>query len=652
MCGIAGTFRFDGRLADRGALLSMASILRSRGPDGTGLLLDGSLGLVNTRLAIVDLAGGDQPIGNEDGRFWVVHNGEVYNHIELRKELEALGHRFATRCDTEVLVHAWEEWGRGLLDRLNGAFAFAIWDRRDRVLFLARDRFGIRPLYWARRPGVLHFASELKALTAAIKPVVDPAAVAETFATWAGDPSRSFLEGASEVPPGHWAEVRADGSVRSGRWWDLRFEEGPRQSVDDAAAELLTLLEDATRLRLRADVPVGVYLSGGLDSSATAALARRLGVEDLRSFCVSFADARYDESEFQTEMAQRLGTRHTTITIDGPDIAGVFPDVCYRAERPILRTAPAPLFLLSAAVQQAGLKVVLTGEGADEVFAGYHIFREMAARRFWARRPESRLRPRVIERLYPYLARNLKGAAPFFARGLNDTGDWLYSHRLRFENTARCYALLSPDVRAAFPAERAWEELHARLPANFDSLEPLAKAQMIEIRTFLQGYLLHAQGDRMLMAHSVEGRFPFLDYRLAEFAARQPARYRMRGLKEKYLLRRAVGPLLPDRVARRVKRPYRAPIAGVFFGPKAPDYVRELLAPEKTAASGLFAPAAVDRLVAKFLRAPERVSEVDEMALVGLLSTLLLQRSLVSTPSLPAPREPNREIRLTEAQHA
>ncbi len=297
MCGIAGLYSKPSSVVPRDLLLAMAGELAHRGPDGVGLYLDGSFGMVNTRLSIIDLAGGDQPLSNEDGRYWAMQNGEIYNYPELMEELEGLGHRFRTRSDTEVIVHAFEEWGEGCLGRLNGEFVLAVYDRDSKRLFLARDRFGIRPLFLADYGGDFVFASEAKALLRhpSAERRIDPFALVETFTIWAVQPDRSAFVGVRELPAGHSLWVGPQGAEEPVRWWDIRF--GPREgtrteSVEELQEELLEVLDDATRIRLRADVPVGVYLSGGLDSSATTALARRHTRGTLEAFSVAFEDPR------------------------------------------------------------------------------------------------------------------------------------------------------------------------------------------------------------------------------------------------------------------------------------------------------------------------------------------------------------------------
>ena len=654
MCGLAGIYGRSGDNASRELLAAMAGELRHRGPDGTGLYIDRHFGMVNTRLAIIDLTGGDQPLCDESGRYWVMQNGEIFNYPELQTELAALGHRFATNSDTEVLVHAYEEWGAGCLDHLNGEFAFAVWDRETSELFLARDRFGIRPLFLMENSGRVAFASEVKALLRHpdAARALDPVAIVQAFTLWATEPARTAFGGIRELPPGHWLRVGPRGCEER-RWWDVRFA-----SPDDARTEpesmlveeLAELLDDATRIRLRADVPVGTYLSGGLDSSAVTALAQRHTRHPVHAFAIGFTDAAFDETQEQNLVANRLGTEVTRIVMDGTAIAELMPRVVHLSEKPTLRTAPAPLLKLSETVRAAGYKVVLTGEGADEMFAGYDVFKLDKVRRFWSRYPDSQCRPRLLHRLYPYLAQDLGRAGRLlpnvFRSGLTNTDDPLYSHRLRFEHAARSLRFFEPALldRAQAAGDPS-DTVLARLPAGYAGFSTLGRAQYVEISTFLTGYLLHSQGDRMLMGNSVEGRFPFLDHRVAEFAARLPDRAKLPGLREKYILRRAVQPLLPAEIVRREKRPYRAPILRAFMGPRAPAYVGDLLESGRLREAGVFAPGALEQLVQKCRRnADGFVSESDEMALVGALSVMLLDELFVRQPVLAAPAQPTKVV--------
>jgi asparagine synthase (glutamine-hydrolysing) len=616
----------------------MAAELVHRGPDGAGLYLDGSFGMVATRLAVVDLVGGDQPLSNEDGRLWVTQNGELYNHVELRLELEAAGHRFSTRCDTEVIVHAYEEWGPECLERLNGDFVFAVWDAARRELFLARDRFGVRPLFLLEHGRTLCFASEGKALLR--HPLgrreLDPVALLEAFTAWSISPSRSAFAGIRELPPAHYLLAREDGTRVERRWWDLDFTGGDEAPpLPDAADALRELLDDATRIRLRADVTVAAYLSGGLDSSAVVALARSHVQRELVCFGLAFEDPSFDERRFQQELAAELGVTLHQAVVGTRDVGDLLPVAVALAERPTLRTALVPLLSLSGLVHDSGIKVVLTGEGADELFAGYDIFREDKIRRFWARDPSSSARPALLRRLYAFLPRTLNPrlAEGFFRQRLEETEHPLYSHLLRFANGARAARVLRPTPGGA-TVDDLVNELERATPPAFAQFTPLGRAQYLEIATFLTGYLLHAQGDRMLMGNSVEGRFPYLDHRVAEFAASLPDRYRLLGLTEKHILRHATTGLVPDSIRRRVKQPYRAPIGPALAGPSAPEYVEELLARSSLERAAIFEPAPVERLLEKARRHEgHNLTETEEMALVGVVSTMLLYDRFVAAPS-------------------
>jgi len=634
MCGIVGVYRRGEAAVPRDVLLSMTGELRHRGPDGTGLYLDGGLGMAASRLAIVDLASGDQPLSDDEGRFWVVQNGEIYNFVELQAELEELGHRFTTSCDTEVLANAYAEWGPACLDRLNGDFAFAVWDALTRELFLARDRFGVRPLFIMELEGDVWFASEAKALLRHphSRRELDRAALAEFFVTWANPSGRSSFEGIRELPPACSVRVDRHGIEPARRWWDLEFSSEDDRGEDELLGELRELLDDSVRIRMRADVPVAIYISGGLDSSIVASLGRPYAKGGLTLFGVGFDDGRYDETGYQHAAASALDAELIQSRVGPSAIAELLPTVVEFAERPTLRTAPAPLLHLASTVHENETKVVLTGEGADELFGGYDIFREDKVRRFCARDPESRIRPLLYARLNEYLDEDLGRLVPFLARfygrGLLATEDPLYSHRIRFENGTRLIRTLGAAAEAPLTG------LLERLPPHMHELAPLDRAQYLEIVTFLEGYLLHSQADRMLMRHSVEGRFPYLDYRVAELAARLPARLRLLGLQEKVGLRKATVGLVPREIRERKKWPYRAPIAGPVLTTTAGGELLERLEPRNVDDVGIFDGRAVARLTAKLTgHETGKVSEVDEMALMGAISTMLLHESFIAAPS-------------------
>lgn len=635
MCAIAGICNLTRDDAPEELLLRrMLAALRHRGPDEFGLYLDEQTALGSARLSILDLSGGQQPIANEDETLWIVFNGEIFNYLELRQELIALGHNFQTESDTEVLLHLYEEHGPDCLQKLNGDFAFAIWNASERELFLARDRVGVRPLFYTINNGRLIFGSEIKALfvDSEIDAALDPTALNQIFTFWSTLSPRTAFRDIQELPPGSYAIVRGE-RIEVRRWWNLEFNEAnDGKTSGELAEELAALLVDATKLRLRADVPVGAYLSGGLDSSTIAAIVRRETANRLDTFSIAFTDAQFDESEHQQKMARALGTEHHIVRAAHSDIARVFPQLLWHVETPIMRTAPAPMFLLSELVREHGFKVVLTGEGADEFFGGYDIFKEAKIRAYWANQPDSRHRRELLRRLYPDIANfsgaNLEVLSAFFGAGFQELDAPFYSHSIRWRNTARARRFFRDEIFRAAGTEALRPDV---VPPK---LTTLARAQWIESTIFLSQYLLSSQGDRPAMAHSVEGRFPFLDYRVIEFGCRLPARLKLRGLIEKYLLRKTASRWLPAEVTKRRKQPYRAPIHRSFFNEATPEYVLELLSPASIQKAGYFKPAAVSALVDKLMRGLP-VGETDDMALAGILSTQLVHELFVKRRTTP-----------------
>jgi asparagine synthase (glutamine-hydrolysing) len=624
MCGIAGVARQEPGGVSLELLARMGGALRHRGPDGFGFYTSPRVGFAHLRLSIIDLARGAQPLANEDGQVWISYNGEVYNYRELRPVLERAGHVFSTDSDTEVLVHAYEEWGPEMVGRLNGQFAFAIYDRRDESLFLVRDRFGVRPLFYAQRGGSLYFASEVKALfaTGEVPASPDHAGIDEVFTFWAVRPPRTPFQGVQSLEPGSYAIWR-NGALAVRRYYRLDYPEAATAPVD-AIERLDELMRTGVDLRMRADVPVGGYLSGGLDSSITCALATAASPYQVRTFSVTFDDPRFDESTYQRAVAEQIRSRHVVQPIGGSAVADVFPDVVWHAETPLVRTAPAPMYLLSRLTREGGIKVVLTGEGADELFLGYDLFKETVVREFCLRQPSSRLRPRLFDRLYPYLGAN-GGGGEFWRRFFLQAGppdDPLFSHLPRIRLTSRIKEYYAPSMRAALGGWSAEAALRDSLPPAFAGWSRVNRAAYLEMITLLSPYLLSSQGDRMGMAHGIEGRFPFLDHRLFEFAAALPERSKLRGLREKEILRRWAGAIVPEIVRARSKQPYRAPDVPAFFAGARRDYVAQALHPDRVRATGIFDPAAVSGLVAR-CEAGRATGVRESQALVAALSTQL-----------------------------
>ena len=647
MCGIAGILSRQAPPSSVEQLAAMAASLSHRGPDEFGVYRDSSMGLAHARLSIIDISAGKQPLCNEDGSLWVVFNGEIFNYVELREELLALGHVFRTRSDTEVIVHAFEAWGERAFDRFNGQYAMALWQSETKTLTLVRDRVGVRPLFLLEHDGRVYFASEVKAIFAAdanLPRELDPVGIDETFTFWSSVAPRSVFSGVVELPPGC-IRVYSPAGVEERRFWEPSYPVGERGrfsgSIEEAEVALLEALQRATNLRmLRADVPVGSYLSGGLDSSLVAALGLRAKGERFRTFSLRFEDAEYDETSFQREMQGFLGSDHAEIVVSQRDIAEVFPEVIEHTERPILRTGPAPMFLLSRLVRATGIKVVLTGEGADEMFAGYDIFREAKIRRFWAREPTSEARPRLLERLYPYLSRSPIAqqamARKFFGRGLERAKLPGFSHEPRWHGTAALKRLFSERQQQLTQGHSVVDELLGALPRDFLSWSPLAQDQYLEIRTLLPGYILSSQGDRMLMANSVEGRFPFLDADVMSLAGSLPDSYKLKVLDEKHIVKRVSRGLVPETILARKKQPYRAPDAACFVAADAPQWVDDVTSADSLAAAGVFNPKAVQQLLQKCRsRRGSQFSNADNMAVVGVLSTQLLHRQFIQNRRSP-----------------
>jgi asparagine synthase (glutamine-hydrolysing) len=647
MCGIAG-IQSPTAVPEADLLLRMMTALSHRGPDGSGYYRDATVALGHTRLAIIDPGLGVQPMCGEREDVWVTFNGEIFNYVELRAQLLDRGHDFRTHSDTEVIVHAWEEWGPGCFERFNGQWALAIWDRRTSELILCRDRLGVRPLYHSSVGDRLLFASEVKALF--VDPQVvrdfDPVGLDQVLTFWSTIAPRTVFSGVSQVCPGTYVVCRGGVVGEPQTYWQPTFPargDGASHDLDDNAAQLRERLIHATRLRFeRSDFPVGAYLSGGIDSAVTAGIIREFTDADLHTFSLRFADAEYDEGEHQATMIRRLGTTHRDVVVSHRDIGEVFPEVVWHAETPLLRTAPAPMLLLSRLVRESGYKVVVTGEGSDELLAGYDIFREAKVREFWARDPGSRQRARAIELLYPWLGRN-PNQAPAFAQGFFgrnlDAADAALSHRPRWDSTSALKAMLEP--RWGDAVGDAAADFVRRMPVEAADWDGLSRAQWLEMSTLLPGYILASQGDRMLMANSVEGRFPFLDADVIELAGRLPSRQKILGLDEKHLLKRAFRDLVPPEIVARPKQPYRAPDASGFVGANAPDWVADVTSPEAVAAVGVFKPVVVQSLLTKARRSQGRaLSHTDSMRLSAVLSLQLLHAQFLGQGHAPVLARP------------
>lgn len=644
MCGISGILNLKNPAPINPThLKQMTYTLRHRGPDETGAYIDDWIGLAQSRLSIIDLSSGSQPIHNEDNTIWIVFNGEIFNYPEIRENLINLGHKFYTTSDTEVILHLYEEKGEKCVDDLNGQFAFVIWNSVTKDFFAARDRVGILPFFYKIENEKLIFASEAKAILSIDDDSVefDPIGLDQIFTFWTNLPGRTAFKGINDLPPGHYLKSSPNRPIEIKRYWSLSYNQdlvAENKSIPDFVSEISDLMKDSVHIRLRADVPVGSYLSGGLDSSGITAFVKNYFNNDLRTFGITFQEESFDESEFQNLMIKHLNTNHSEVHAKNEEIGKYFSDIVYYGERPIIRAAPVPLYLLSKKVREEGYKVVLTGEGADEIFGGYNIFKETKVRKFWSVDPNSKLRPKLLQKLYPYIFKDKRLAQTlhaFFRLGIDHPNHPFFSHIVRWNNNLRLKNFFSDNFKEQIGDYNAFDELKSILPNDFDSWDYVYKAQYLEIITFMSGYLLSSQGDRMAMANSVELRVPYLDHRIIEYMAKVPSRFKIRGLNEKYLLKKVFNDLLPQKILYRPKNPYRAPIRNSFIKNKYFN-IEEILSEKQIKSLDIFDYDKVNLLLKKAYRT-DTLSELDNMALAGILSTQILFYQFMVKEKLQVP---------------
>jgi asparagine synthase (glutamine-hydrolysing) len=597
VCGIAGVIHLDPRKrVDPAMLRRMSGALRHRGPDGEGLVADGSVGFGHRRLAIVDIEGGAQPMTSADGSTWLVCNGEIYNHPELKPVLEAAGHRYRTRCDSETILHAYEAFGEDCVERLRGMFAFALWDGRRGRLLLARDPLGIKPLYYTVRSASLAFASEIKALLASglVRPSFDRDVLPEYLASGFVAGEDTFFVGVRRLEPGHVLTWTRDEGFRVREYWKPpSVGAGNGASLRDEARELRRILGEAVRRHLMSDVPVGLFLSGGVDSTALAALMAPMVREPIRTFAVGFDEPGASELPFARAVAGHLGTIHHEVTVSRDEYFRALPELIWHEDEPLAFPASVPLYFVSRLAAQH-VKVVLTGEGSDELFSGYNRYRiaawnAIAERTVWRRVPR-------------WVRARVRAAVPWLPAALR-------------RNAARTFLAAGPDLRTAFYEPFAvfsgalQSELLAGIAAS-PARDPYAMALRFasesgggvldrilyaDLRTYLAELLM--KQDQMSMAASIESRVPFLDDEVVRFAVSLPARYKLRGLRTKAVLKEAVRDILPPGVLHRRKMGFPVPI-GPWLAGGARRVVSEYVLGPRALSRGLFRPAALRRLVA------------------------------------------------------
>jgi asparagine synthase (glutamine-hydrolysing) len=647
MCGISGIVDLTGRREiDRDLLHSMNSRLGHRGPDGDGFHFEPGVGLGHRRLSIIDLEGGRQPLYNEDETVVVTFNGEIFNFMEIEAQLLKLGHKFRTRCDTEVIVHAWEEWGEQCLQRFNGMFAFALWDMRRQQLFLARDRLGVKPLHYAMLPdGCIAFASELKALLLhpGIRRDIDPHAVEDYFAFGYVPDPKTIYRDVRKLEPGAFISVRRGaGAVTPQRYWDVPLfgERHPSGSAEAWQGQLRERLQEAVRKRLVSDVPLGAFLSGGIDSSAVVAMMREIGTSRILTCSIGFREPQYDESRYAQMVAEAKGTDHKTEVVAASDY-GLLDKLVDVYDEPYADSSAIPTYRVCELARRH-VTVALSGDGGDENFIGYRRYRLFAN--------EERLRSRVplalrkhlfgaLGTLYPKLdwaPRVLRGKTTFqaLARGTVDA----YLHGVSVCSDEMRAALFSQSFQRDLQGYRANEVFHGHV-RDKTFADPLALVQYLDFKTYLPGDIL-TKVDRASMAHSLEVRTPFLDYELVEWAAQLPSAVKLKGGEGKHVLKEALQPLLPREVLYRTKMGFAVPL-DVWFRGSLREHITEVAQGERLAQSGIF-----DRDVLKKIVADHRSHRRDHSAV--LWSLLMFDGFLRNhTQSVPLPqREPPLAVRL------
>jgi asparagine synthase (glutamine-hydrolysing) len=626
MCGIAGAIDLTGRREfSTRRLLAMTAAIIHRGPDDEHVHLEPGLALGARRLSIIDLAGGRQPISNEDGTIWVAQNGELFEYPALQDELTARGHRLATRCDTELWAHLYEDHGEGMFEKAKGQFAVAVWDRNNRTLILGRDRVGIAPLHYAEADGWLLFGSEIKAILASglVAAEADVKGIDHLFSFFCAGTTRTFFRGVKSIPPGHYLRIQ-DGRIERKKYWDLDFPDaGEERRLEDPTPlveELQGLLEQSVERRLRSDVPVVSYISGGLDSTVVLGLCSRHRGEPIRSFTIGLDNAGPDERSQAAEAAEVLGSPLTTVTMDKSRIANSFPELVEAAEGPVLDTSCAALLRLAQAVHGQGYKVTLTGEGADEALAGYAWYKTQKLRD---------LSYRVLGRTFPRLVRSLvfRSIAGRRAQFLpeNAVGGVRPAQQDMYEFIAQTRPILyNRDLWSSLDNHNPFSDLDITND-RIGRWHPLNQSLYVGYKVMLAGLLMISKGDRIAMHSSVEARYPFLDEDVIAFCAGLAPEYKLNGWTEKWILRQVAARILPARIANRPKTMFRSNLSQTFLGPHRPAWVDQLLSPESLRASGYFDPAAVARQRAWQTAIP-RISAarfVYDVALTCVVSTQL-----------------------------
>lgn len=625
MCGVAGLITRDKINID--ILREMVNSLKHRGPDDTGLYIDNNIGLAHSRLSIMDPKNGKQPIANEDESIIVIFNGEIYNYCTLRKDMKVKGHHLINNSDTAVLPHMYEEYGLDMFEKLNGQFAIAIWDKLKKRLVLARDRMGEKPLYYYHRNEEFCFASEAKAIfkSKIVKPVISPTALKQVFTYWTTLSNRSIFQDINQLPQGYYL-VYEDSHSYIKPFWKLKYTKdssGKYRDTRDFTEELENKLISSIKGRMIADVPISFYLSGGLDSSLITGIAAKVSNQNLNTFSITFDDNNFDESQYQDYMSSYLGTSHQKVSFSKSAIPSIIKEVIYHTEMPILRSGAFPMYVLAKLVRSSDKKVVLSGEGSDELFGGYDIFREVQIREFCNRNPESKYRAALYKKVNNFVKglnkQPINSLSLFYNSSTKQS--WFSSHQSRWKLGSYSTQFFTTEYREAMRDQDGIKSMEEILPAEFKDWTPLQRAQYLEVQTLFSNYLLSSQGDRVSMAASVECRYPFLDYDLVEFANSLPDNKKILGLNEKYIVKKLAAKYVPEMIIKRKKFPYRAPIN--ISELIKDEYVKYITSFDKLKQYGIFNPASTERFIAAASLKPNP-NERDCMLFMGILTTQIL----------------------------
>ncbi|HXW05836.1 MAG TPA: asparagine synthase (glutamine-hydrolyzing) [Vicinamibacterales bacterium] len=650
MCGIAGLVACDQLLQAEAALVeSMRDVLAHRGPDDAGAFVDEHAALGHRRLSIVDLAAGHQPMANEDRTVWIVFNGEIYDHADTRRELESRGHRYRTRSDTETIVHAYEQWGDACVERLRGMFAFAIWDAPKRRLLLARDRLGVKPLYWTLAGGRLIFGSEIKALLASglVAPQANEAAIPELLSTRYLSGSDTLFRGISRLLPGH-TLVFERGTVTVRRYWDVPVGAAEGRSAvrsdAEAVAAFRRLLEESVRIRLMSDVPLGMFLSGGLDSSAIAAIMARQIDRPLQTFSVAFEERAFSELEYARDVARAIGAESHEVVLGREAFFDAWPRLVWHEDEPIAHPSSVPLYFVSELARRH-VTVVLTGEGSDELLAGYGKYPRALIN--WRAASAYGVLPGPLRRwIDRRVVPHVPGQPGRYARRsflrVPRTPEAMFFDNFAAIGLERQRRLLSPRLAVAATPDRAYAASCAYFDAPDRRSTVLDRLLYADLKTYLVELLM--KQDQMSMAASIESRVPFLDHRLVEFVAQLPDRLKLRGRTTKWILREAARDLLPASILSRRKMGFPVPFAHWMKGDASP--ARDVLLDRCSRERGLTDPAAVARLIDDH----ERGTAEGGDALWALMNLELWYRTFIDgggVQSLPAPGRPRPQLKAT-----